>query len=364
VETKYRTGEFLNVMSKLLARTVLLGLLLSAVSSSVWAQTATFQKLPTPTGPTWSNYALSHDGQIMAANYGGEIYLWTAKGGFTDLGPGDPNNSAIAISRDGSVVVSSQIDSQGNGVPAIWKQATGWTSLGHPANGCLMDGEWGSGYAVSGNGSIAVGLAWYCPGAEGFRWTAKTGIKGLSHPAGKSSRASAISSDGNTIVGFSEDPIGGYRRPVRWVSGKADLFAGYHAVGEATGVSSDGSQIVGQDANAKGSYAFYYNQQGGLVHLGTVSGIATDQSIANAVANNGTTVGWSGDPFGSGIEAFIWTPKLKIQSLKKYLNAHGAKIPGNVYLTTAVAVSADGSTITGTWQDINFNQGGWIAHLK
>jgi hypothetical protein len=67
---------------------------------------------------------------------------------------------------------------------------------------------------------------------------------------------------------------------------------------------------------------------------------------------------------GSGIQAFVWTPKLKIQSLKKYLNTHGAKIPGGVYLTTAVAISAEGSTIAGTWQDIHFNQGGWIAHLK
>ena len=351
------------MISKLLARTVLLGVL-SALSSSVWAQTATFRKLPSPTGPTWSNYALSHDGKVMAANYGGEIFRWTAKGGFTDLGPGDPNNSAIAISRDGSSIVSSQIDSQGNGVPALWKQTTGWTNLGHPANGCILDQEWGGGYGVSGNGMIAVGLAWYCPGAEGFRWTEKTGMKSLSHPTGKSSRASAISADGNTIVGFSEDPIGGYRRPVRWISGKTELFAGTHAIGEATGVSSDGSQIVGQDANTKGSYAFYYTQQRGLVHLGTVSGIATDQSIANAVANNGMTVGWSGDPFNGGIEAFVWTPKLKIHSLRGYLNTHGAKIPGNIYLTTAVSISADGSTIVGTWQDAKFNQGGWIAHLK
>jgi hypothetical protein len=350
-------------MSKMLAKTVLLGVL-SALSSSVWAQTATFQLLPSPTGPTWSNYALSSDGQVMAANYGGEIYRWTPKGGFADLGPGDPNSSAVAISRDGSVIVSSRIDSKGNGVPAIWKQATGWTNLGHPANGCILDHEWGSGYAVSGDGSIAVGLAWYCPGAEGFRWTEKNGMKGLSHPTGRSSRASAISADGSTIVGFSEDPTGGYRRPVRWVAGKTDLFAGNHAVGEATGVSSDGSQIVGQDSNSKGSYAFYYTQQRGLVHLGTVSGITSDQSIANGVANNGMTVGWSGDPFGGGIEAFVWSPKLKIHSLRKYLNSHGARIPGNIYLTTAVTISADGSTIAGTWQDTHFNQGGWIAHLK
>jgi uncharacterized membrane protein len=86
-------------------------------------------------------------------------------------------------------------------------------------------------------------------------------MKGLSHPAGKSSRASGISADGNTIVGFSEDPIGGYRRPVRWIAGKAELFAGAHAIGEASAVSFDGSQIVGQyTTSANGIFAFYYSQ--------------------------------------------------------------------------------------------------------
>jgi uncharacterized membrane protein len=151
---------------------------------------------------------------------------------------------------------------------------------------------------------------------------------------------------------------------VRWIAGKSDLFAGIHTPGEATGASSDGSQIVGQAANNKGEYAFYYSQKQGLVSLGTVSGVATDQSFANAVANNGLTVGWSGDMFGAGIKAFIWGPNFKIMSLRHYLKAHGAKIPGNIFLTTALDISADGSTIVGAWQDAKGNQGGWIAHLK
>jgi uncharacterized membrane protein len=337
---------------------------LCALSVAAVAQSATFEKLPSPTGPTWSNFAVSRDGQTMAANYGGELYRWTAKGGFVDLGAGDWRSSSVGISNDGSTIISSRIDSEGNGVPSIWKEATGWTDLGHPANGCTMDNEWGSGYDISGNGSVAVGLAWYCPGAEGFQWTQKGGMKSLGHPVGASSRASAISADGKTVVGFFEDPKQGFRRPVRWIAGKSDLFAGRHTPGEATGISSDGSRIVGQAGNNKGVYAFYYSQQSGLVSLGTISGNATDQSFANAVANNGLTVGWSGDMFGAGIKAFIWGPHFKMMSLRNYLKAHGAKIPANIFLTTALDISADGSTIVGTWQDAKFNQGGWIAHLK
>jgi hypothetical protein len=163
---------------------ILLSLVLCGLSTAVFAQSATFEKLPSPTGPTWSNYALSRDGQTMAANYGGELYRWTAKGGFTDLGTGDWKSSSIGISNDGSTIIASRIGSDGNGTPSVWKEATGWVDLGHPSNGCTMDGEWGSGYDVSGNGSIAVGLAWYCPGAEGFQWSEKNGMKSLSHQAG------------------------------------------------------------------------------------------------------------------------------------------------------------------------------------
>jgi uncharacterized membrane protein len=76
---------------------------------------------------------------------------------------------------------------------------------------------------MDGEGSIVVGLAWYCPGAEGFRWTKQDGMGGLGHPPHGSSRATAISADGSTIVGFYEDPVQDFRRPVRWISGSTDL---------------------------------------------------------------------------------------------------------------------------------------------
>jgi uncharacterized membrane protein len=167
------------------------------------------------------------------------------------------------------------------------------------------------------------------------------------------------------IVGFSEDPTAGVRRPVRWFSGKTDLFAGAHTPGEASAVSSDGSQIVGQAAVGYGAPAFYYTEKSGLVSLGTLSGDPTDQSFANAVADNGTTVGFSGSFFlGFPQEAFIWSPKMKMQSLQQYLMRSGVLIPFGVTLVDALDISADGSTIVGIWQDTNFNQGGWMVRLR
>jgi len=346
------------------AKLAIVGVLLS-LSISTAAQKAHFAFLENPNGAPYASYALSSNGSVMAVNSGGEYYLWTSAGGFVDLGPGDFLSTAVGISGDGKTVMGSRVGPDGYVNPALWNQATGWIDLGHPSEGCVLDGSWGSGYDVSRDGTVAVGLAWYCPGAEGFQWTPQGGIVGLGHPPNSSSRASAVSADGSMIVGFYEDPTQGFRRPVRWVGGNTDLFAGDQTIGEATGASSTGSKIVGQASDSTGfTHAFYYTHAGGLVSLGTLSGHAKDQSIANAVANNGMTVGWSGDFFSTGIQAFVWSPKSGMGSMRKFLERNGAIIPSDLILTTALDISADGLTIVGQWQDTSFRVGGWIARLR
>jgi len=328
------------------------------------AATATFQIISDPVSGAWANYALSGDGTVMAANYGGEIYRWTAAGGFQDLGPGDPFSSSIGISRDGSTIISGHIGADITFTsPALWT-SSGVVDLGHPQNGCTKVGNsWGSGYGVSGDGKVAVGLAWTCTAAEGFEWTEKTGNVSLGHPAGNhSSRASAISANAKTIVGFWEDPTGP-RRPVRWVGGKHDLFLGSKTLGEAAAVNSDGTQIAGQSYNASGNgVAFFYSDKGGLHSIGTIKHTATDQSFANGISDDGRVVGWSGDPFGAGIEAFFWTSHAGIRKLATMLQNLGANIPAGMTLTTAVSISADGSTMVGQYAN-GQNFGNWIAHI-
>ena len=94
--------------------------LLSSLCLPAMAATATFQTISDPVHGTWANYALSGDGTVMAANYGGEIYRWTAAGGFQDLGPGDPYSSSIGISRDGSTIISGNIGTDAFTSPALW----------------------------------------------------------------------------------------------------------------------------------------------------------------------------------------------------------------------------------------------------
>lgn len=338
---------------------------------SAGAQSVSFQVLPNPQGNTWSSYSLSADGKSMAADLGGELYLWTLADGFTDLGPGDPFSTTVGISADGSTITGSRQGADGFMNPAIWKQSTGWVDLGHPFNGCVVDGSWGGGWGLNADGTEVVGLAWYCPGgAEAFRWNERRGVLSLGHPANVSSRATTVSADGSVIVGFAEYPKQGYRRAVRWLKGKskADLFTGVATPGEAAAVSSDGTQIVGQTWDDINGHAFYFTDAKGLISLGTISHNLNDQSFANGVSDGGVVVGWSGDPFGVGIKAFIWKskyPRSHMQYLKEKLNLAGANIPSNIVLSTALAISADGSTIVGSWWDTkSYNQGTFLARFQ
>jgi uncharacterized membrane protein len=336
--------------------------LFSTLGLQANAATATFHIINDPV-QAGSNYAFSADGKVMAANYGGEIYRWTAAHGFQDLGPGDPNSSSIGISSDGSTIISGHVGADGFTSPAIWK-AGSVVDLGHPSNGCtLLANSWGSGYGVNATGSVAVGLAWTCKDAEGFRWTAKTGNVSLGHPpAPHSSRASAISANGKTIVGFWEDPTGP-RRPVRWVEGKHELFLGSKTIGEASAVTSNGQTIVGQSSDSYGyGVAFLYSDKGGKHLLGTLRHLSTDQSFANGISDNGLIVGWSGDLFNGGTQAF-WSTGRGMKKLSTVLKSMGAKIPAGTVLTNAFSISADGSTLAGQYEDSQFHFGNWMAHI-
>jgi len=129
------------MMRKCFLKTVVC--LLLAFAGLASAQVS-FEIIPSPLGPTWSNSSLSRDGETMAANYGGELFRWTRGGGFVDLGTGDRFNSSIGVSADGSTIVAGLPGPDGFSNPARWQESTGWVNLGHPAEGCVLNGSWGS----------------------------------------------------------------------------------------------------------------------------------------------------------------------------------------------------------------------------
>jgi probable HAF family extracellular repeat protein len=316
---------------------------------------------------------LSADGSVAVGVTDGVAWRWSIDGGFQALTPPSFQYTfTAAVSADGLTVVSSLVNpDSGYNEAARWTADTDWQFLGGLPEGGAIDSQLSTGWGVSGDGSIVVGLAWLSNGrAEAFQWTDADGMVGLigGQPS-YSSRASRISADGSTIVGFygtqSFD-----RRPTRWINGGApDLFLG-DVLGEATATSSDGSIIVGGAIPPDGftREAFTYSDVNGWASLGVLD--PTDpfsQSFANGVSDAGTVVGWSGDPVGLGspLTAFVWTGDDGMASANDYLAANGVNIPSNYLISTVSCISADGTVLGGQAIDTDARAYvAWVAVIQ
>jgi hypothetical protein len=312
--------------------------------------------LEAPRDAHWVNYALSADGTTIAANAGGHYYRWTAADGYTDLGPGHALASTVGISADGQAVCGTIVDADGHRRPAIWRASDGWQALPAVTGSRAVDGSLGSGYDPDRQGSAAVGLAWTDAGAVAFHWTASSGSRILPH-SGHGSRATDLADRVDVAVGFDEDPRTGQRRPARWSAGTLELVAGPAQYGEVLAVSSDGDRCCGQ----LDGRAFYLDDTLGLVDLGVLGGSAWDHSLAADISDAGAVVGWSGDTTWGALDAFVWTPSAGLRPLARWFADLGIEVPADLHLTGALEISADGSTILGTWQDARWNQGNWLV---
>jgi probable HAF family extracellular repeat protein len=298
---------------------------------------------------------VSADGSVAVGVTEGVAWSWSLSGGYQALTPPDFQNTFhAAISADGLTVVSIlQNPDSGYAEAARWTAGSGWQFLGGLPEGQALDSQLSSAWGVSADGSAVVGLAWLPNGrAEAFLWTDADGMTGLigGLPT-DSSRASKISADSSTIVGWYRGQSLD-RRPTRWTNGGApDLFLG-DVLGEATATNSDGSVIVGGAIPRDGfnREAFTYSDASGWTRLGVLD--PTDpfaQSFANGVSDAGVVVGWSGDPLGLGSPqtGFVWTADDGMVSANDYLAAHGVNLPSNYVIDTVTCISADGTVLGG-----------------
>jgi len=162
-------------------------------------------------------YGVSADGSIIvgeSASYKGinEAFRWTQEEGMVDLGflnesaePIDCESVATAISADGSVIVGGSTSSR------FIYEAFRWQD-GVMEGLCIA----GSAYAVSADGSVIVGATWFDRAA--FIWDETNGARylkdvlenecGLDLTGWTLERATGVSADGLTIVGYGTNPAG------------------------------------------------------------------------------------------------------------------------------------------------------------
>jgi probable HAF family extracellular repeat protein len=226
----------------------------------------------------------------------------------------------------------------------MWTVDAGMRDL---APNIVIQGAFAAG--VSGDGTVVAGRNFFATSSsdQATRWTSTTGTVGLGGLTDAlRSQATAVSLDGETIIGGST-AASGFNEAFRWTETSGMIGLGLLPGGSeslATGVSRKGAVIVGGADSLFGKEAFYWTEKDGMAGLGDLAG-GTFSSFANGVSANGKrVVGYSDS--GRGQEAFLWTKQDGMISLASFLGGMGANLDG-WQLTSATAISADGSTIVG-----------------
>lgn len=211
---------------------------------------------------------------------------------------------------------------------------------------------WSDGFDVSDNGSVAVGDFVTWGPTHAFRWQSGVMQDLGTLQGGNESRARGVSSDGSVVVGWSAVGGGYYAnyRGFRWkngtmislgvlaLSGRGDSYA--------YGVSSNGLFAVGAASTTDpfdpahgylGPHACRWNQSGGVQDLGTLANQLGDVSSAYAVSADGSVVVGKSQDASLAWRAFRWTQSGGMQNL--------GTLGGNS--SAANGVSNDGTTVVG-----------------
>ena len=295
---------------------------------------------------------MTPDGQTTVGYDTGGGWLWTSVGGFVPIG----GEVAVDLSDDASVVAGNLKDSAGVDSPALWDAVNGWHTLGGLPGQTPPGGSYGTTYAVSGDGSIVVGLGWHSDWkARGFRWDAVNGMVELPQSGPGNSRASAISDDGQWIGGFDEHSSG-TRRAALWDTNLNQTLPLVRAenpdgFGEINDMNSDGTVFCGSDVyGIEPTSGFVWSQSKGLIRFGQMPGADPDltYTFANATSEDGAVVvGGMWDLLGNTTFATIWTEATGQMFLSDYLKGLGVTGLDSIQLANAIDVSADGTRILG-----------------
>ncbi|MEZ6015019.1 MAG: hypothetical protein R3F49_07900 [Planctomycetota bacterium] len=196
---------------------------------------------------------------------------------------------------------------------------------------------------ISADGQVIVGAAnfWPSPGGwRAFRWTSLSGLTDLGTlPGAVTSAATAVSADGTTVVGVSDDA-----RAFRWTAatGMQDLGSlGATApwfIASAEAVSPDGSIVVGRSSDGNLIRPFIWTAATGMQPLPLPLPLAGHSGGAVGMSSNSGVVImnlWSnGGPGGVSVpHALLLHAVTGYTSLGSY---------------NLVGISADGEVIVGT----------------
>jgi len=256
----------------------------------------------------------------------GAAGLWAqTAGGMVDLGTlGEPHSAARSVSADGRFVVgwSGTNESGELARPTLWDQAGTATlvPVPHQLNTQAT--------AISADGTTVVGTPLALFETHGFRWSI-----GTPAAAELALKCAAVSADGRTVGGKSDNAAGGFAPALWTTSGGFQSLHLLPGVGPVQGLSADGTKIVGRGARA---YRYDFTTAT-FVDLGSLGGGALFSEAFACSADASVVVGRAFIN-NSDDRAFRWTPASGMQDL--------GTLGGTQ--SHAYAVSRDGQVIVGS----------------
>ncbi len=324
----------------------------------------------------------------VSGDYSYETFLWAplpsarnevmrlglATAPVIGVGAGTPD-----ISYDGTRVSASILSSDNRMTQGIWS-SSGWTETMPPLppNGVLLDQSYGSAWGLSGDGQAVTGFHWGVVDeytrARPSQWSPTSGMIGLPNSAERSARVNAADYDGSVVVGWEEGP-GGVWRPTAWRNGTKLLVQDTPAFCEGMGVNFDGSVIVGMTWDGATSLreAAVWAWNGVSYELqfhGALSGTIPNLGFAylESVSDDGSIAVGSNSYLhvpSSPRDGLVWTSGGGLVRASDYIAALGlsSQFPDGMLITDMVAVSPDGSAMTGIGMLTSGEFQSFVIHL-
>jgi Matrixin len=318
--------------------------------------------------------SLSGDGKVGVGDFGrgGPVFRWTAATGPVSMNVPSTGEST-SISRNGLYIAGNllDVDTDTSLGAYRWDERNGWLPTAH-AGSC--DDLSTFALNVDNHGSVYGLITNSCSDYHAWMWNPRQGSVQLASPEQKpdgtpvNTRVNQVSANGETLVGWMEDPITGIWYGTVWNSGIPSLVltADGEVVDELTAVSGDGSLIGGDlfDGQLPAGDGYRRHARGGPMEF--VAPLPGDAAPAQpfAMSRDGTVmVGFSGNPFLSlNPGPFIWTRQMGTMNLDEFVRGQGTAMEQWFSLWEPAAVSNDGRTISG-WGYGFLGPAGWVLRI-
>jgi len=306
---------------------------------------------------------MNSDGEkIVGTNFSGMAVYWSDSTGSLFLGPGE----AWGISENDRIFAELE-NSDGNWEAALVENEE-ITFLGNIEGGNTCDAFYSHGLGMSSDGSTGVGMGWINCGTSAFYWTDEDGIVELGQYEGNSTKAQAVSGDGQVIGGWAQTSN---RASCLWDRDGNITLLGSLQVGNDYGevhvITQDGMQVGGYCAGSTGNNVegYIWTAEEGMTGLGVpANSAATNVSRVFDLSENNVAVGEYLNETPVFYKACIYTEETgEFVNLRDYLLNLGMEEIEGWDLHRALCVSDDGNTIAGYGKDPSNNWTGWRIRI-